>query len=195
MAQARETAFHPSSPHSSSGGADSYKHDGTPDTRLTAFSPEENSVKSTKLLQTAGSGSAQGRPVQFAVKPAHGYRGTHIPSVEKDPFITSTAVVHKPEQKLSPTASTFRPFSVPVVVHGSADGSSLVPASASDHQQPAASLSASFSADLELSRDLVVFCRPQVITDYDVKTLFAVGPSLWCSPSLIAWFGCELTHE
>lgn len=195
MAQTRETAFHPSSPHSSSGGGDSYKHDGTPDTRLTAFSPEENSAKSTKLLQTASSGSAQGRPVQFAVKPANGYRGTHIPNVEKDPFITSTAVIQKPEQKLSPTASAFRPFSVPIVVHGSADGPSFAPATAPDHQQPATPLSASFSADLQLSRDLVIFSRPRVITDYDVKTLFAVSYSLWYSPLLAVSFGFELTHE
>jgi hypothetical protein len=73
----------PSSPRSSSGGAESFK--GTPDTRLTAMSPDDG-PKSSSLLKS--------------------FRSV-VSHMEKDPFITS---MHGVGTRLSPTASTFSPF-------------------------------------------------------------------------------------
>ena len=73
------------SPHSSSGAAGS--SEGTPDTRFTAFSPEDaHPVKST------------------------GQNSTPQRATQHDPFI-STSTRNKAEQKLSATASDFKPYS------------------------------------------------------------------------------------
>ena len=72
------------SPHSSSGLAGS--SEGTPDTRFTAFSPED------------------ARPVKTASLTI-----TPLTTTQADPFVTSSAKV-KAEQKLSATASDFKPF-------------------------------------------------------------------------------------
>lgn len=119
MAQNRcDGPFNPPSPHSSSGGAESYK--GTPDTRLTAFSPDEGSAKSTRLLTALRLANTEIQPVRFPVNP---YGGSAVTG-GKDPFVTSTGG-SKPGQKLSPTATAFRPFT----------------------GQPASRLSADFAAD------------------------------------------------
>lgn len=80
------------SPHSSSGIFGSTE--GTPDTRLTAFSPDD------------------ARPLKVAIE---GSTAAHAGTVQHDPFVTSTAK-GKGEQKLSATASAFKPFVVPVPV-------------------------------------------------------------------------------
>ncbi|KAF7561896.1 hypothetical protein G7046_g2245 [Stylonectria norvegica] len=98
MAQSRDNPFNPSSPHSSSGGADSFK--GTPDTRLTAFSPDESSAKSSKLLKNYTRSSSATPPVRL---PVNSYRGT-VSHLDRDPFVSP---VH--DTRLSPTASAFRP--------------------------------------------------------------------------------------
>ncbi|KAK3368202.1 RNA recognition motif 2-domain-containing protein [Podospora didyma] len=164
MAQARETGFNPSSPHSSSGGADSYKHEGTPDTRLTAFSPDESSARSNKLLKTLSlNASTDSHPVRFHVQNTEGYRATP----EKDPFVSSSTAFR--EQKLSPTASAFRPVHVPLVAHGSIYGlPGLTAASPGDfyHVGPDA---AKFSKDLGISRYLVIFSHSKSVTINNVK--------------------------
>lgn len=126
MAQPRET-FHPSSPPSE-GGADSYNHDGTPDTRLTTFSPLGDSSESSGLLSALSLSGVKtnARHINFQVS-------TSINQVtspgsfssegqDKDPFVTSTP--EKSQTKLSATASAFRPLaasiaSTPIVAYGS----------------------------------------------------------------------------
>ncbi|ROW14442.1 hypothetical protein VPNG_03848 [Cytospora leucostoma] len=129
MALPREM-FHPSSPPSE-GGADSYNNEGTPDTRLTTFSPLEDSSKSSRLLSalSLSSGKTNAEPIKFQV-PTSFHR---VPSprpcsskgLDKDPFISSTP--EKSQTKLSATASAFRPItasavSTPIVAYGSSSG-------------------------------------------------------------------------
>jgi hypothetical protein len=154
MAQARETVFNPSSPHSSSGGADSYKHDGTPDTRLTAFSPEENSARSNKqLLRSLALGaSSDSHPVRFQVQATESFRGSPA-AIEKDPFITSSTT-SKSGPKLSPTASSFRPISVPLVAHGSANDLTVL-----NPRLAAVDLGGRLSTDLHISRYLIIYSQ------------------------------------
>jgi hypothetical protein len=181
MAQARDNTFNPSSPHSSSGGADSYKHDGTPDTRLTAFSPDESSARSTKILKSLGS-SSESQPLRFPVQQASNY-GTQGIQAEKDPFVTSNSAVPgglggKSEAKLSPTASAFRPVSVPVVVRGSAE--SITPLNLSSQfsaSQSIQSTTSKLSKDLGLFRDLIIASDVQVITPSAIEIFLLV-----CSP-------------
>ncbi|KAJ0160683.1 Meiosis protein mei2 [Colletotrichum tanaceti] len=107
MAHNRETAmFNPSSPHSSIGGAESFK--GTPDTRLTAFSPEEGSARSSRFLKSMSQDSLGATPSRFST----GAFSSVISTAERDPFITASSVSGR--QKLSPTASAFQPFSSPL---------------------------------------------------------------------------------
>ncbi|KAK1657102.1 RNA recognition domain-containing protein 2 [Colletotrichum godetiae] len=98
--------FNPSSPHSSASGADSFK--GTPDTRLTAFSPEESATRSSRLLKSIAQTSPETTPSRF---PSSAFGGV-MSSADKDPFITIES--NNNLQKLSPTASTFQPFSSPL---------------------------------------------------------------------------------
>ncbi|KAI1426697.1 RNA recognition motif 2-domain-containing protein [Xylaria sp. FL1777] len=109
----REGHFNPASPHSSSGAADSFK--GTPETRLTAFSPEDGSAKSSKASQSLSVRTQENRTIRFGPTP----RGTlELPSSfvranlhsERDPFVSSSAVGANRTQKLSPTASVFLPY-------------------------------------------------------------------------------------
>jgi hypothetical protein len=180
MAQAREATFNPSSPHSSSGGADSYKHEGTPDTRLTAFSPDDNSARSNKVLNALSlNASSDSHPVRFHVKTTEGFRGASV-AAEKDPFITSTTAP-KSEQILSPTASSFRPVSVPLVAHGSQSGPSGLSANSSANLQYQPT-TAKLSTDLRISRYLVIFSTSKPITMGNVEEFFEV-----CAPALLAY--------
>ncbi|KAH0426888.1 hypothetical protein CcaCcLH18_10064 [Colletotrichum camelliae] len=111
MAHTRESVvFNQSSPRSSVGGAESFK--GTPDTRLTAFSPEEGSARSSRLLKSLGQDSPDTTPSRFHSIAFSG----GISIADKDPFITTTSNVAL--QKLSPTASAFQPFVGPVATPG-----------------------------------------------------------------------------
>lgn len=186
MAQARGTGFNPSSPHSSSGAGDSYKHEGTPDTRLTAFSPDDNSARSNKLpvnrtltINTATSQDAH--PHHFhSHNSSDGYSVTPGGSSDKDPFI-STSTISKPDQKLSPTASSFLPVSVsgPLVAHGSVNGLQngiqglLNAVEPSYSQQDSANATDRLSTDLNLSRYLV-FYSSQPIKVAGIEEYFQV---------------------
>ncbi|TAQ90445.1 hypothetical protein B7494_g1292 [Chlorociboria aeruginascens] len=98
-------AMHGQSPHSSSNDA-AESTQGTPDTRFTAFSPED--ARAFKLTASAST-------------------ATPLRASQHDPFVTTTSK-SKAEQKLSATASSFQPFSfkvssassVPTVAYGSA---------------------------------------------------------------------------
>lgn len=89
----------PSSPRSSAGGADSFK--GTPDTRLTAFSPENTSTKTSKSLQGLVCSVSAIPPVGLSTGT---YRNA-ASLLDKDPFVTPSHL-----SRLSPTASAFCPF-------------------------------------------------------------------------------------
>lgn len=110
--------FHPSSPPSE-GGADSYNHEGTPDTRLTAFSPLEESSKSSRLFSalSLSDDNDRGQSIDFQ-RPTDTHHVTSPTSFgpgakDKDPFVSSPP--EKRQTKLSATASTFKPLSTPVV--------------------------------------------------------------------------------
>ncbi|CAH0042940.1 unnamed protein product [Clonostachys solani] len=100
MAQSRDPVFNPQSPRPTAGVSGSFN--GTPETRLTAFSPAEGSAKSANLLPGISRASSTTTPV----KPLITRYGGSVSHLEKDPFVTQNT-------KLSPTASTFRPFSSP----------------------------------------------------------------------------------
>ena len=185
MAQARDTGFNPSSPHSSSGAADSYKHEGTPDTRLTAFSPDDNSARSNRLLnRTLAVGTATSQDAHSHHFHSHnssdGYSVAPASGSDKDPFV-STSSITKPDQKLSPTASSFLPVSVPgpLVAHGSANGpkngmQSLLNAVQPSYAQLDSPKAADkLSTDLSLSRYLV-FYSSQPITVVGVEEYLRV---------------------
>ncbi|KAF4512717.1 hypothetical protein G6O67_000064 [Ophiocordyceps sinensis] len=130
MALVRERD-NPSSPRSSSGGAESFK--GTPDTRLTAFSPDDGSSRSCKLLQglaCSASATPPGRPTSNF--------GSNAANLDKDPFITPS---HQLGTRLSPTASSFSPFA------GTSEGPLF---------SECAPVAASLSHELGLSRHLEI---------------------------------------
>lgn len=178
MAQARDaTSFNPPSPHSSSVGADSYNHEGTPDTRLTTFSPDENSARSNRALTKLDYHGSSGHPVHFHIKPVDGF--SNVPAAtEKDPFISSTATP-KGEQKLSPTASAFRPVSVPLVARGSLPVAN--PALAANRQLFAPQVTANFSNELGISRCLALYAATHPVLASDVEEYLQVNP-LWVFP-------------
>ncbi|KAK0710905.1 hypothetical protein B0H67DRAFT_493421 [Lasiosphaeris hirsuta] len=168
MAQARETAFNPPSPHSSSGGADSYKHEGTPDTRLTAFSPDDNPSRSAGLLKALNLVTAESHQNRFQVNPTEAYTGAST-AVEKDPFVSTTTAASKTEQKLSPTASSFRPVSTPLVAHGSLNGASFGTGPSGRYSVIIDQAPSKLSADLGISRYLVISSTSGVVTAHDVE--------------------------
>ncbi|KAI0118940.1 RNA recognition motif 2-domain-containing protein [Nemania sp. FL0031] len=109
----REGHFNPASPHSSSDAANSFK--GTPETRLTAFSPEDGSAKSTKAPQALNIRTQENRALRFgpvsrgALELPGSFIRTNLHS-DRDPFVSSSAIGANRIQKLSPTASVFLPY-------------------------------------------------------------------------------------
>lgn len=172
MAQAREKAFNPPSPHSSTGGADSYKQEGTPDTRLTAFSPDESSVRSARLIKPVGLGAPEPVSLQFPAGYNHGYDSTSV-MIENDPFVSSTPS-GKPDQKLSATASTFHPFSTSLIARGSNVPPLSVPANLGAHRVVHQRIG-NLSADLGISRYLVVTSTIRNFFLPDVEMFLAVS--------------------
>ncbi|KAK4106163.1 hypothetical protein N658DRAFT_9123 [Parathielavia hyrcaniae] len=169
MAQVRDAAFNPSSPHSSSGGADSYKYDGTPDTRLTIFSPEDSSARSNKLVTARSLNGSSDHPAQDRVKASETF-GILSAAAEKDPFV-STTTVSRGQQGLSPTASAFRPVSVPVVAHGSLNVPPGMNAAGLgvNRQLFTPQATAKFSNELGISRCLVIYSASQPVNIGDVE--------------------------
>ncbi len=120
LSQSREGNFNPTSPHSSSGVADSFK--GTPDTRLTAFSPEDGSARSAKMTGSLSLISREAAQTKYPVSSPSSldlskkfYRSDL--QLERDPFITAPGPTGKAAQKLSPTASAFFPLQNHPVSH------------------------------------------------------------------------------
>ncbi|KAH6636087.1 hypothetical protein F5144DRAFT_591361 [Chaetomium tenue] len=172
MAHVRDASFNPSSPHSSSGGVDSYKYEGTPDTKLTVFSPDENPAKSNRLLTTLGLDNPSSHAAHYHHVGPEGFGNTSSATVEKDPFISNTT--SKGEQKLSPTASAFRPLSVPLVAHGSLNASPGMNAGLGVNRQLfAPQATAKFSCDLGISRCLVLYSPSFPITVTDAEGYLA----------------------
>ena len=174
MAHVRDSSFNPSSPHSSSGGVDSYNYEGTPDTKLTVFSPDENSAKPNRLLTTLGLDGPSSHSAHYHhIGPAEAFGNTSSATAEKDPFVSNTT--NKGEQKLSPTASAFRPLSVPLVAHGSLNASPGVNAGLGVNRQLfAPQATAKFSCDLGISRCLVLYSPSFPITVTDAEGYLAV---------------------
>ncbi|TLD28944.1 hypothetical protein PspLS_03853 [Pyricularia sp. CBS 133598] len=173
--QAREgtVAFNPSSPHSSNGAAESCKHDGTPDTRLTAFSPEENSAKSTELMATIASGSSDSGSTNYSTNQAVQYLSGQS-AIERDPFVSTDTPARKQEQKLSATASAFRPYSSPLDAQGSGDAASkFSPDQASSIQQSILSIPTTLSTEGLLSRCIVVSSSSQLVGQNDIELLLS----------------------
>ncbi|KAH7349553.1 RNA recognition motif 2-domain-containing protein [Plectosphaerella cucumerina] len=102
MEHSASDTYDPASPRSSSGPAESPK--GTPDTRLTAFSPDEGSTRSSRLTKPANVRDSGLAPILFPVKAL----ACHGPSADRDPFVTQKTTS---ASQLSPTASSFQPFS------------------------------------------------------------------------------------
>ncbi|ORY63590.1 RNA recognition motif 2-domain-containing protein [Pseudomassariella vexata] len=185
--QSRDGAFNPASPRSSSGAADSFK--GTPDTRLTAFSPEDGSAKSARMPHSLGRDAG---PIKFPVtspasldlsKSKSFYR-TNL-HLEKDPFVSSTGLAARSAQKLSPTASCFSPFTLSSIARGSStDINAGIKTEASnsssmaDQSLESRALSASFvhptlSTDAGLSRCLVISIRSQKVQTGNIEYYFS----------------------
>ncbi|KAK4123256.1 hypothetical protein N657DRAFT_681376 [Parathielavia appendiculata] len=173
MAQVRDATFNPSSPHSSSGGADSCKHDGTPETKLTVFSPEDSSARSNKLATARSLNGPPDHPVQHNINPPETF-GILSAAAEKDPFVSITTVP-RGEQRLSPTASAFRPVSVPVVAHGSLNVPPGMNAAGLgvNRQLFTPQATAKFSHELGISRCLVVYSASQPVSIADVGDYLA----------------------
>lgn len=150
MSQPRDQSFNPPSPRSSSGGAESFK--GTPETRLTAFSPDDGSIKSTKLLEGMNRSASANPPVRLPVNSSRG----GVSHFEKDPFVTPT---HGPGAKLSPTASAFSPFS----------------ANHCPDVSPARVPSHTLSTDLGLSRHLKISSKDGSVSVQDVEMWLTVS--------------------
>ncbi|KAI1818801.1 RNA recognition motif 2-domain-containing protein [Poronia punctata] len=179
----REGHFNPASPHSSSGAADSFKS--TPDTRLTAFSPEESSAKSSTAPHSLGGGPRESRPLRFASNPRN---GLDLPNAfvrsnlnlhsERDPFVSSASINSDGPPKLSPTANVFSPYHnalpgepIPCppgqprdehTSHQDAEGRGAV-----DSQQARFAHSV-LSTDMNLSRCLVIEDQTRQLRAHDV---------------------------
>lgn len=202
MDQSHNMSFHPSSPPSE-GGADSYKYEDTPDTRLTVFSPQEDSVKSSRLLNalTLSTGKND-RSGKYGVGDSPIHRTASMDSIasvihDKDPFISTTPEKTQTATKLSATASAFepatcRPASVkPAAVNGTANNNSslantpkpmgrvldTVPRSPTTGYQVwnALPLSAVFSFELDLSRSIHITCASGLLDDVAINQYFVVS--------------------
>lgn len=185
MAQLRE-AFHPSSPPSE-GGADSYNHEGTPDTRLTAFSPLGDSSGSSGLFSalSLSGGKTNVRPIRFQV-PTSTHHVTSLESFgsggqDKDPFVSSPP--EKSQSKLSATASAFRPLaasvvSTPVVAYGSSSATPkpLARSFTAETRCPKTGLklASGLSHNLELTRSLRISSSGPLTID-DVEQYLKVS--------------------
>lgn len=184
----REGHFNPASPRSSSGAADSFK--GTPDTRLTAFSPEDGSAKSSKVQHSLNARGQENRTLRFASNPRGGLElpssfvrmGIHS---EKDPFVSSSNIGVNKTQKLSPTASVFLPYpsthsnglvNEAAVQRGDDSGGDrgVDQRSVADPQESKVAHTM-LSTDTDMSRCLVIACPSYRLRAHDVGSYLSVG--------------------
>jgi len=178
MSQSRETAFNASSPHSSTGHADSYKNEGTPDTRLTAFSPEDGSARSSKYYSALTLTSSDPQPLRFPGKPLNTGLRPSLSQADKDPFTTSHPS-DKREQRLSPLASDFQPLSLGS--GGRVQPGTLALTRNDGHFDPNRALFSSPSNvasgnGVESTRYVIIASSSnQVVTPADANTLFSVS--------------------
>lgn len=178
MAQVQDSSFNPSSPHSSSGGADSYKQEGTPDTRLTVFSPDENLTKSNRLMPTTfGRDGPSNHPTNVHTNPQECYGGAPG-AVERDPFVSNATI--KAEQKLSPTASAFRPVSGSFAAYGPPNTPLGTNISVNPNRQLfAPQATVKFSDELGVSRCLVLYSQTQPVNIAEVEDYLVVSLHTW----------------
>lgn len=192
--------FHPSSPPSE-GGVDSYKYEDTPDTRLTVFSPQEDSARSSRLLNALTlSTDKNNRVGKYGVSDSSFHRTASMDSIasvihDKDPFISTTPEKTQTTTQLSATASSFEPSSSsvkPAAVSGPANKNNMastttpkpmgrvldtVPRSPTTGYQVwnALPLSAAFSFELDLSRSIHITCASGHLDDVAISQYFVVS--------------------
>lgn len=188
----RDSGFNPSSPHSSSAKADSYKHEGTPDTRFTTFSPEgDGSVRSTKYFGTTLVSASDPQPNRFPGKPSTSVfdRTPGSQNTDKDPFIAthSTASTSR-DPRLSATANDFQPFSLTSnSTNSSATGQiSDLNHLLGPHHHGFPQNADRYSSDKGLSRYIVVETCPHVedLEERHSKSFFNVCPYLLFRPCM-----------
>jgi len=182
MDPSKEVSVNPTTPHPSTGGADSCNHNGTSNTSLIAFSPDDgNSARSTKLMHGLGldASSASNASDLTSTDAQVGKNG-----FSKDPFTTpvktgtvETMTPIKTEQKLSPTASSFRPIAAtPIVAHGSLNHQSVNGTAGMTPRYPPMlpQPRIGFSTDMGISRYLLITGIGEPIKTPDVEDLFKV---------------------
>ncbi|KAK8848828.1 RNA recognition motif 2-domain-containing protein [Apiospora arundinis] len=127
------------SPRSSSGAADSFN--GTPDTRLTTFSPDDGISRSVRAPHSIGLGLRDARGTIVAASPA----SLDSRRRYRDPFVSSYS--------LSPTASSFSPQSSTPVPPTTGPPTVIAAKAADDfiHQE--------LSTDSGVSRCLVIYVQ------------------------------------
>ena len=163
MSQSRGNAFHPSSPRSSIGGAESFQ--ATPETRLTAFSPDDVHSRSPKPLRDSTSADGVSQPIPFPV----GTCRIDGSRQNGDPFVTSPSM-SRAQWKLSPTASTFRPFSAAAGYHAGR-GPEASEEVSNVTRQP---ISSALSSDVGISRYLALSVRAGEISSAEFESFMAV---------------------
>jgi hypothetical protein len=117
------------------------------------------------LSTTLNFNASSGHTTHFHTKPVDGF-GAVSAAAEKDPFVSSNNA-SKGEQKLSPTASAFRPVSVPLVAHGSLSGMNI--GQGANRQLFTPHATAKFSSDLGISRCLIFYAPSHPVTFSDVE--------------------------
>jgi hypothetical protein len=173
MAQLREAGHNVMSPHSSSGAPESCKQEGTPDTRITAFSPDGTTVRPTTAKPNSF-GPLDPQSVQIGENVPTFARTATCPS-EKDPFVTDTSAA-KYGPKLSPTASDFRPLTPATLLPESTNSSKTSERAqlGSAYRLALKPASSEFSAELQLSRVVCVSSPTRVLEENDGQDILAV---------------------
>lgn len=210
MSPPQDMAAHPSSPPSE-GGADSYKYEDTPDTRLTIFSPQDDSAKSSRLLNalTLSNGTNGSQHNQYSVTTSSSvHRMASMESItsvvhDKDPFISSTPEKTQTSTKLSATAIAFEPAtcrlsSANLATNNGLGNNVITPGSIGSPPETVARspltsfqvytdlpLSSVFSHDLELSRSMRVTASSGRLDAETITQYIVVSKHTLRFPSII----------
>ncbi|EFX00571.1 meiosis protein [Grosmannia clavigera kw1407] len=177
MSQFRDQGFQQTSPSSYTGvGIDVGNIGSTPNSRTIGYSPGSNSVKSaSKPNQTPDRDGSDGQHSIFSPTvqgSGGGFRTTGIP-VDRDPFVTPSSKTKTHGQRLSATASSFRPF-----YDEPSDGSESNRSRAGDdfdneRNQAADNISPALSTELMLSRCIELSASTSV-TSADAEAYLAI---------------------